>query len=162
MALPSAAEFEAVYWRISNGFRMTAGECEDAYGRLIRAEYPEHTRERGLSKVLVAREPPICIAEGVLRVWLKNYKMGDVVIVSNIAALEEEYGDVVKELAKHNRTPYQLRKALSITKNICIAEGIAKEWLQKNGRMKNQRTFGPSGILPPHVRGVRTYFGILY
>jgi hypothetical protein len=156
-----AAEFEEVY-ASQNIASITAAEFEKIYGALTRSEYGQYTRERALGNVLLQREPPIIVNEGVLRVWLQKYKHS--VIVSSMAALQEEYGDLVKELANHHRTPYKLVKALRTTQAppIIINDRMAKQWFEQNGKsMKNQRVFLPNGTLAPR-RGIRTYFGKLY
>ena len=164
MAGSAAAEFEEVHARI-NTVRLTATDFEEMYGAMTRSKYPEYTRERALSKILSRREPPVIVPDGVLRVWLKKYKSPDAVIVSSMAALQAEYCELVKELAIDHRTPYQPCKALRATQSppIIINECMAKQWFKMNcNTMKNQRMFAPNGTLIPHVRGVRSYFGILY
>ena len=144
---------------------ITAAEFEEVYGALARAEYPEYTRERALSKVLSRRQPPVIVPDGVLRVWLKRYKPSDAVTVSSIAALHAQYGELVKELVIDHGTPYQLCKALRTTQDppILISDCMAKQWFKKYGKpLKHQRMFASNGTLVPHVKGVRTYFGIVY
>ena len=156
---------------------ITAAEFEEVYGTLTRAEYPEYTRERALSKVLSRRDPAVIVPDGVLRVWLKKYKSPDSVTVPSIAVLQEEYGELVKELAHRYCTSYQLCKALRTTQipSILISDCMAKEWFKKYGNvlqnqrfkkygkvLKDQRMLAPNGTLVPIVKGVRTYFGIVY
>ena len=94
-----------------------------------------------------------------------KYKPSDAVTVSSIAVLHEEYGELVKELVIDHGTPYQLCKALRTTQAppILISDCMAKQWFKKHGKlMKNQRMLASNGTLVPHVKGVRTYFGIVY
>ena len=60
---------------------MTAAEFEDVYGELTRSEYPDIHRERALSNVLAAREPPVIVPDGVKRVWQEavreRHRLGD-------------------------------------------------------------------------------------
>ena len=151
---------------------ITAAEFEEIYGVLTRSEYPEFTRERALSKVLARREPPVIVSDGVLRVWLKKYKTSDAVIVTSIQDLQDAYGDVVKALLTVHDTPYKLAKALRTTQAppIIISTSMAGQWIKTFGKLHNsQRMFASNGtLIPPvkgvrtHVKGVRTYFGILY
>jgi len=160
----AAKEFAEVFARTPS-VRITAADFEEVYGTMTRAEYPEYTRERALSNVLAQREPPVIVPDGVLRLWLQKYKSPVGIVVPSTAALPTEYGQLVKELAIDHRTPYQLRKALRTTQSppIIINECMAKQWFKLNSKtMKNQRIFAPNGTLIPHVRGVRSYFGILY
>ena len=164
MAGSAAADLQEVLARSPN-VRITAADFEEVYGAMTRSEYPEYSRERALSKVLTRKEPPIIVSDGVLRVWLAKYEASDAVIVSSMAALQAEYGDLMKELAIDHRTPYQLCKALRTTQAlpISINERMAKQWFIMNGKiMNNQRMFASHGTLISHVKGVRSYFGILY
>ena len=147
---------------------MTAAEFEDVYGELTRSEYPDIHRERALSNVLAAREPPVIVPDGVLRVWLKKYKTPDGYIVKSIEDLQEKYGDLVKGLHTEHDTPYKLAKALRTTQEppVRITTSMAGQWITKYGKPNMQRMFAKNGSLIPdlrtHPKGVRTYFGILY
>ena len=143
---------------------ITAAEFEEIYGVLTRSEYPEFTRERALSKVLARREPPVIVSDGVLRVWLNKYKPTDAVTVTSIQDLQDMYGDVVKNLVTEHGSPYKLAKALRTTQAppIIISISMAGQWIKTFGKLlKSQRMLAPNGTLIPHVKGVRTYFGIL-
>ena len=142
---------------------ITAADFEEIYGDLVRSEYSDVIRERALSNVLVARETPVIVPHGVLRVWLRKYKSSGAVTVTSIQDLQDKYGDVVRVLLTVHDTPYKLAKALRTTQSpsIIISSRMVGQWMQTFGKHKNQRMIASNGTyFPP--RGVRTYFGILY
>ena len=69
---------------------LTAAQFEEIYGDLVRSEYPDVIPERTLSNVLVAREPPVIVPDGVLRVWLRKYKSSGAVTVTSIQELQDK------------------------------------------------------------------------
>ena len=142
---------------------LTAAEFEEIYGDIVRSEYSDVIRERALSNVLAAREPPVIVPEGVLRVWLRKFKSVDAVTMTSIQDLQDKYGDVVRRLLTGHDTPYKLAKALRTTQSpsIIISSRMVGQWMQTFGKHKSQRMFASNGTyFPP--KGVRTYFGILY
>ena len=142
---------------------LTAAQFEEIYGDLVRSEYPDVIRERALSNVLVAREPPVIVPDGVLRVWLRKHK-SRVVTVSSIQELQGKYGDVLRVFLPAHNTAYKLAKALRTTQAppVIISDRMAGLWIKTFGKYKSQRMLAANGTLIPHVKGVRTYFGILY
>ena len=142
---------------------LTAAQFEQSYGDLVRSEYPDVIRERALSNVLVAREPPVIVPDGVLRVWLRKHKSRGVT-VSSIQELQEKYGDVLRVLLPAHNTAYKLAKALRTTQAppVIISDRMVGLWIKTFGKYKSQRMLASNGTLIPHVKGVRTYFGILY
>ena len=142
---------------------LTAAQFEQIYGDLVRSEYPDAIRKRTLSNVLVAREPPAIVPDGVLRVWLRKHKSG-AVTVSSIQELQDKYGDVLRVLLPVHNTPYKLAKAFRTTHAppVITSDRMAGHWIKTFGKHKSQRMFAPNGAFIPHVKGVRTYFGILY
>ena len=143
---------------------ITAADFEEIYGDLVRSEYFDVIREHALSNVLVAREPPVIVPDGVLRVWFRKYKSSGAVTVTSIQDLQDKYGDVVRVLLTVHDIPYKLAKALRATHSpsIIISDRMAGHWIKTFGKHKSQCMFASNGTLIPHVKGVRTYFGILY
>ena len=141
---------------------LTAAQFEEIYGDLVRSEYPDVIRERALSNVLVAREPPVIVPDGVLRVWLRKHKSGAVTVTS-IQELQDKYGDVLRILLPVHNTPYKFAKAIRTTHSpsVIISDRMAGHWIKTFGKHKSQRMFASNGTLI-RPKGVRTYFGILY
>ena len=142
---------------------ITAAEFEEIYGEITRTQYPDINRERALSNVLRAREPPVIVPDGVLRVWLRKHK-SRAVTVSSIQELQEKYGDVLRVLLPAHNIAYKLAEALRTTQAppVIISDRMAGLWIKTFGKYKSQRMLASNGTLIPHVKGVRTYFGILY
>ena len=93
---------------------ITAAQFERRHGELVRTQYAEYTGHAGLRIVLLARQPPIDVSEGVLRHWLKrkSIKPADAIAVSSANELQEKYGELVKGLVLVHATAYKLCKAL--------------------------------------------------
>ena len=115
---------------------ITANQFEKRYGAMCRAEYPEHTGEKALRTVLLQRQPPIDVPEGVLRQYLKrSIKPANAITVSSSDDLQEKYGDLVKGLVIVHATAYRLCQALRAqSPAVYCSDGIAKQWIKKNGR----------------------------
>ena len=84
--------------------------------------------------------------------------------MTSIQELQDKYGDVLRVLLAVHDTPYKLAKALRTTHSpsIIISDRMAVHWIKTFGKHNSQRMFASNGTLIPHVKGVRTYFGILY
>ena len=92
--------------------RLTAVSFESQYGELVRREYAQHSTARTLQRALEARQPPVRVSEGVLKVWfVKQAAPPDTVIVSSAAELDEQYGEVVRGLAATHASAYKLCRA---------------------------------------------------
>ena len=114
---------------------ITAAQFGKRYGAMCRAEYPEVTGHKALRSVLLQRQPPIDVPEGVLRQWLKrSVKPADAVTVSSADDLQEKYGELVKGLVLVHATAYKLCQALrSQAPAVYCSDGIAKQWIKKYG-----------------------------
>ena len=110
---------------------ITAPQFEKRYGAMCRAEYPGYTGREALRTVLLQRQPPIDVPEGVLRQWLKRtVKPPGAITVSSTKELEEKYGAVVRLLVATHATAYKLCQALRAqTPAVYCTDGIAKEWI---------------------------------
>jgi hypothetical protein len=114
---------------------ITAAQFGKRYGAMCRAEYPDVTGREALRTVLLQRQPPIDVPEGVLRQWLKrSVKPADAITVSSADDLQEKYGDLVKGLVLVHATAYKLCQALrSQAPAVYCSDGIAKQWIKKYG-----------------------------
>ena len=116
--------------------KITAPQFEKRYGSLVRAEYAEITGREALRTALAARQPPICVSDGVLRQWLKrkSIKPADAITISSGDELQDKYGALVKTLAAEHATAYKLCQALRAqTPPVYCSDGIAKGWFKKYG-----------------------------
>ena len=121
---------------MQNMASITAAQFEKRYGNLVRAEYAEYTGREALRTVLLARQPPIDVSEGVLLQWLKrkSIKPADAITVSSANELQEKYGELVKGLVLVHAPACKLCQALcEQTPAVYCTDGIAKQWIKKNG-----------------------------
>ena len=128
---------------------ITAADFEEIYGGIVRSEYFDVIRERALSHVLAAREPPVIVPEGTLRVWLRKFKSADAVTVTSIQGLQDKYGDVVRRLLTGHDTLYKLAKALRTTQSpsIIISSCMVGQWIKTFGKHTSQRMFAYNGAV---------------
>ena len=115
---------------------LSAVQLQEKHGELLKvAPYADAPSPFLLHKALWAHRPPIRITHAAVKTWFKNYKDNpNQQSIKSATELNEQHGDIVKQLAIDNHTAYKLGAALrNRDPPIFASDGVVKQWLMKYG-----------------------------
>jgi hypothetical protein len=125
---------------------LSAKDLQDRYGEMLQElPYCNAASEYYLHKALTSRRPPLRITLAVVKQWWKKYKvLGGEQSVRNAQELDDQYGDIVRELAAESGTPFTLARALrERAEPLYVPDGILRQWFQKfQGDLKSVYSAG--------------------
>ena len=112
---------------------MTAAEFQAKYGEMVSVQYPHCTTARTLKNALAAREYPIIVTDGMLKVWFHSFRVPPgAVVVSSAAELDSKYGDWLPALAAQNPSSYRLSKVLKERDPpVYVTDQVLKHWFSR-------------------------------
>ena len=112
---------------------MNAEDFEGRYGAYVRRHFGGHATAHKLRVGLAARYPFAKVSEGMLKVWVKKYRvLPGAVKVSSVAELVDELGADLEGYSQRYPSAFKLARALEQREPpVCVTDAAAKTWFKR-------------------------------